>query len=300
MTGQFPMPEASCRRFSPSSLGLMRSVVRAGRRSPSVFSVTTPSLARFQVESGAYERPGQAAGPAPMELLLSALVTCAASTIDSVLAKMRVEVTGLNVVADAERSDQVPRVYTAIDLDFQVASEAPEERLLHAIELTERTCSVSVMLSSAALIAPRLVHVRRVEAAVTRPLRQQILRPHQGLDDLVSPGESAPDATWFAAMCDGEVVGTAGLIPEQSPDKDGIAPLRLRAMATSESQRGRGLGRLLLEAALADARSIGADVVWCSARTSAKNFYSSAGFSETSEVYDVEDLGPHVRMAIAL
>ncbi len=235
-----------------------------------------------------------------MELLLSALVTCAASTIDSVLAKMRLDVTGLNVVADAERSDRVPRVYTAIDLDFQVASEAPEERLMHAIDLTERTCSVSVMLSVSAPITPRLIHVRRVEPAVTRPLRQQILRPHQSLDELVSPGESAPGAVWFAAMCEGDVVGTAGLIPEQSPDRGGVSSLRLRAMATSESQLGRGLGRLLLEAVLAEARSSGADVVWCSARTLARDFYSAAGFSETSEVYDVEHIGPHVRMALTL
>lgn len=277
----------------------MRSVVRAVRESEGVLSVTTPSQARFLVESGAYDRAGQAAGPAPMELLLSALVTCAGSTIDAVLAKMRLEVTGLNVVADAERSDRVPRVYTAIDLYFQVASEAPEERLLHAIDLTERTCSVSVMLSEVASITSRLVHVRRVEPAVTRPLRQQILRPHQSLDELVSPGESAPGAVWFAAMCDGDVVGTAGLIPEQSPDRDATA-IRLRAMATSDSQRGWGLGSLLLETALSDARLTGADVVWCSARTSARDFYSAAGFVATSDVYDVEHLGPHVRMALTL
>jgi uncharacterized OsmC-like protein/predicted GNAT family N-acyltransferase len=262
--------------------------------------VTTPSEARFRVESGAYDRPGEAIGPAPMELLLSALVTCAGSTIDSVLEKMRFEVAGLNVVADADRSDRVPRVYTKIDLDFQIASEAPEDRLLHAIEVTERTCSVSVMLADVAPISARLVQVRQVEPAVTRPLRQQMLRPHQSLDELVSPGESAPGAVWFAAIRDGEVVGTAGLIPEPAPDLDVASPLRLRAMATSASQRGRGLGKLLLDAALAEARAKDADVVWCSARTSARDFYTVAGFVETSETYDEDHIGPHVRMALTL
>lgn len=271
------------------------------RISERVFRVDTPSRARFRVEAGAYQRPGEAAGPSPMELLLAALVTCAGDTIDSVLAKMRFEVAGLNVVAEADRAERAPRVYTAIDLEFQVASEAPEGRLRHAVELTERTCSASVMLAKAAPIVPRLISVRRVDAATTRPLRQHVLRPHQTLDELVSPGETAPGAAWFAAAREGEVVGTVGLLPEPSPDHpDANQPVRLRGMATSPDMRGRGLGRVMLAAALDHARSAGADLLWCSARTPARDFYRGAGFVETSEIYDVEQIGPHVRMALAL
>lgn len=261
--------------------------------------MATPSQARLMVEAGAYDRPGEAAGPAPMELMLASLVTCAGSTLDAVLAKMRFEVAGLNVVADAERADRVPRVYAGIDLEFHVASGAPEDRLLHAIEVTERTCSASFMLSQVTDLSARLVHVRRVEPAETRLLRQQILRPHQSLDELAT--EEDPAAVWFGAVVAGEVVGTLSLIPETSPNvADAAHPFRLRSMATSNSMQGRGLGRVLLAAGIAHVGSLGGDLIWCSARLSAAGFYRQAGFMDVSERYEVEHIGTHVHMALRL
>lgn len=274
----------------------MHSVVRGFRESQGVFEVATPSQARLVVEAGAYERPGEALGPAPMELMLASLVTCAGSTVDAVLAKMRFQVAGLNVVAEAARADQTPRVYTSIVLEFHVASEAPEGRLLHAIDVTERTCSASVMLSQATDLSARLVHVRQVEPVETRPLRNLVLRPHQSLDELAA--EENPAAVWFGAVVEGEVVGSLSLAPESSPDgSDATNPFRLRSMATSDRMRGRGLGRVLLAAGLAHVLSLGADLVWCSARVPAAGFYLRAGFVEVSEPYEVEHIGPHVRMA---
>ncbi|MEX2654276.1 MAG: GNAT family N-acetyltransferase [Acidimicrobiia bacterium] len=275
----------------------MHSVVRGFRESQGVFEVATPSQARLIVEAGAYERPGEALGPAPMELMLASLVTCAGSTVDAVLAKMRFEVAGLNVVADAARADRTPRVYTSIDLEFHVASEAAESRLLHAIEVTERTCSASVMLAQSTDLSARLVHVRRVPPAATRPLRKLVLRPHQSLDELAA--EEDPSASWFGAVVAGEIVGSVSVAPESSPDvSDATNPFRLRSMATT--MRGRGLGRVLLAAALDHVGSRGGDLVWCSARVPAAGFYLRAGFGEVSEPYEIEHIGPHVRMALWL
>lgn len=273
----------------------MKSIVRAGRVTEGVYRVATPSKAELMVEAGAYDRPGQAAGPAPMELMLGALVTCAGSTIEAVLAKMRQPVTGLNVVADGVRSESVPRVYTSILLEFHVASSAPEDRLHRAVEVTERTCSASVMLSQVADMSHRLVVVREVEAERTRPLRKQVLRPHQSLDELAS--EEDPAATWLAALAGDNVVGTVSVAPETSLDQATTTPFRLRAMATASQFRGRGLGTVLLDAALATARSRGADSVWCSARVPVVDFYRRAGFAVTSQPYDVPHIGPHVRMS---
>ena len=281
------------------TLQSMRSVVRGVRSSTGVFEVSTPSRMSFTVEAGAYERPGEAAGPAPMELLLASLVTCSGSTIEAVLDKMRFAVAGLNVVADAERAERPPRVYTSIDLEFHVAVEAPADRLRHAIELTERTCSASVMLAQSVPISPRLVHVHRVSAAETRRLRRQILRPHQSIDELAAEEDAA--ATWFAAIREGEVVGTVSVSPEASSDgSEAVRPFRLRAMATSVDLRGRGLGAVMLAAAVDHVRSESGDEVWCSARVPAAGFYRRHGFVETSATYDVEHIGPHVRMALRL
>jgi len=277
---------------------LVPTVVRGSRRSGSVFDVVAPSGARIVVEAGAGDGPGGAAGPTPMELLLAALVTCAGSTFDDILVKMRRPAVALNVVAEAVRSERAPRVYTSISVEFHVAVPASTARLERALRLTEATCSAAVMLSSATALTSRIVDVRRVDPAVTRPLRQHILRPHQTLEELVTAGEGADGAAWMAAFDGDDVVGTVGLVPESLPEGGPEPALRLRAMATSTAKRGRGLGGVLLAAALDHAWSVGARRVWCSARTPAAGFYSAFGFVETSDVFEVDAIGPHVHMAI--
>ena len=274
----------------------MRSIVRGVRQPSGRFAVTTSAASHLIVEPGAYDRPGEAEGPAPMELMLASLVTCAGTTLDAVLAKMRFDVSALNVVADGTRAETVPRVYTDIELEFQVATDAPRDRLVRAIEVTERTCSASAMIGSVASVVPRLVRVIAVDADVTRELRRAVLRPHQTLAELER--EENPDAAWFAAIGDdGQAVGSVSIAPEASPDGGDGQAFRIRAMATTEDTRGRGLGAVLLAAALDHARREGGDSVWCSARTTASGFYRNAGFVETSDRYDVDHIGEHVRMA---
>lgn len=234
-----------------------------------------------------------------MELMLASLVTCAGTTIDAVLAKMRFDVAALNVVADGLRAETVPSVFTDIELEFQVASGAPRDRLVRAIEVTERTCSASAMIASVASVVPRLVQVKVVDAGVSRELRRAVLRPHQSLEELER--EESPGATWFAAIGDdGDAIGSVSIASEASPDGVDGRGFRIRAMATTERMRGRGLGAVLLAASLDHARRELGEYVWCSARNSAGGFYRNAGFVETSDSYDVEHIGEHVRMALRL
>ena len=266
------------------------------RQASGRFAVATSGPTPLIVEPGAYERPDAAEGPAPMELMLASLVACAGTTIDDVLAKMRFDVSALNIVADGLRADRVPRVFTDIALEFHIASDAPRDRLARAIEVTERTCSASAMIGAVALVVPRLVQVTTADAGVTRALRRTVLRPHQSLEELER--EENLEATWFAAIGDdGEAIGSVSIVPEPSPDGADDNGFRIRGMATTERMRGRGLGAVLLAAAVHHAQREGGEYVWCSARTSAGGFYRSAGFVETSDLYDVEHIGEHVRMA---
>lgn len=230
--------------------------------------------------------------------MLASLVTCAGSTLDAVLAKMRLDVAALNVVADGTRAERPPRVYTEIALEFHVACHGDRERLEHAIEVTERTCSASVMIGQVADLNARLVQVCEVDAGDTRELRQRVLRPHQSLTELAA--EEHPAAVWFGAIAE-EVVGTVSISAEPPPGEyEGSRPFRLRAMATSEGMRGRGLGQVLVAAAVDRVQREGGDMLWCSARTAAVEFYRKSGFSETSEEFDVPDIGPHIRMSLRL
>jgi GNAT superfamily N-acetyltransferase len=139
--------------------------------------------------------------------------------------------------------------------------------------------------------------IRRVDPVLTRPVRRQVLRPHQTLEELIVPGEDDPEAGWFAAydtqVAGDVVIGTAGVFPEDRPET-GPGGWRLRAMAATTP--GAGVGTALLEACLAHAGERGGRYLWCSARVPAMGFYIRHGFVTVSDAYEPPGLGPHVTM----
>ncbi len=93
-------------------------------------------------------------GPSPMELLLIGLVGCTAYDVVGILQKKRQEVSGLEVSARAERAEDPPRVYTAIEVDYVVRGRGISPKAVEdAIRLSKETyCSASIMLGKAAQI----------------------------------------------------------------------------------------------------------------------------------------------------
>lgn len=235
-----------------------------------------------------------------MELMLVSLATCAQSTILDVLEKMRQPFDDVRVLVDGERAEKAPRAWTRVRLTYLVRGEAVPDRVVRAVEITARACSASSMISRVSDLSEEAIQIRSVDAEATRPLRHSVLRPHQSLEELVVPGEDHPDAGWYAAFRGDEVIGTAGVFPEQPPDGGSTRSWRLRAMAVAEGDRDRGIGEVLLEACLDHAGRHGADHVWCAARVPAEAFYTRAGFRRVGEEYEPAEIGPHVRMDLDL
>jgi GNAT superfamily N-acetyltransferase len=139
-----------------------------------------------------------------------------------------------------------------------------------------------------------MVEVRPVPAEATRPLRQQVLRPHQTLDALAAEDARDPGGSWFAAFgADGEVVATGIL----SRREEGW---QVRGMAVAPGHRGRGLGSAVLATLLDVAASRGGGLVWCNARVPARRLYERAGFEAVGDVFEVARIGPHVTMELRL
>jgi putative redox protein len=94
-------------------------------------------------------------GPSPMELVLIGLVGCTAYDVVGILGKKRQQVTGLEVVAHAERAEEPPRVYTDIALEYVVRGKGIQAKAVEdAIRLSKETyCSVSIMLGKTARIS---------------------------------------------------------------------------------------------------------------------------------------------------
>lgn len=81
-------------------------------------------------------------------------------------------------------------------------------------------------------------------------------------------------------------------------DLDGRPGIQLRGMAVDPTHHGRGLGRRLLDFALADADPEQRFVIWCNARQTAVGFYEKTGWRAVGERFDITGVGPHYRMVL--
>lgn len=136
--------------------------------------------------------------------------------------------------------------------------------------------------------------LRPITAADTRPLRHEVLRPHQPPSTIVYDAEDDPRTLHLGAFADGQLIGTGTIHP------DGAAVFRVRGMAVRDGYRRAGVGTAILEGLVEHARSRGATSVWCNARTTARGLYARAGFVAVGEEWDEPFLGPHVRMERSL
>ena len=107
------------------------------------------------------EFEGDGSATKPLELLLIALGGCTGMDVVPLFKKMRQDVTAVELNITAERSEEHPRVYTRIDLEYVVTGKAlEEEKVKRAIELSqEKYCSVSAILKKSCPVnyAVRLV-----------------------------------------------------------------------------------------------------------------------------------------------
>jgi ribosomal protein S18 acetylase RimI-like enzyme len=133
------------------------------------------------------------------------------------------------------------------------------------------------------------LETRRIAVALTRPLRQAVLRPHQTQEELA--GHEPSDAFAVGVFESDELIAV-GLIGSDGPP----GSWRVRGMATAAHARGRGAGTAVLRALLNHAIANGATRIWCNARVAALSLYERAGFRTISEPFDEPNIGRHYVM----
>jgi len=86
----------------------------------------------------------------PMQLLLSALLGCAAVDIVSMVKKRRKTLLDLKGIADGNRKEEHPKRFTAIHLHYKIFSpDLTEEEAERIVDLaTTKYCSVASSVSS--------------------------------------------------------------------------------------------------------------------------------------------------------
>lgn len=139
--------------------------------------------------------------------------------------------------------------------------------------------------------------IRAITAEETRPLRQQVLRPQQRVEELVFGCDAHPDARHLGAFHREQLIGITSVAPEPMPGQAVDAGAwQMRGMAVLPGAQGQGVGRAIVEACLAHLCSKAARRLWFNARTGAVPFYRALGFEIVGDEFDVPTVGPHYVM----
>ena len=106
------------------------------------------------VMDGAPDAGGRNLGVRPMEMLLLGLGGCTAFDVVSILQKSRQQISDCEVEIEAERADEIPKIFTHIHVHFIVSGRGlDEKKVSKAVSLSaDKYCSASRMLEKAATI----------------------------------------------------------------------------------------------------------------------------------------------------
>ncbi len=104
------------------------------------------------IMDGAPDHGGRNLGIRPMEMLLIGLAGCTGFDVVSILKKSREAVTGCEVVIEAERATEDPKVFTRIHVAYRVSGRAlVPAKVERAVTLSkDKYCSASIMLGATA------------------------------------------------------------------------------------------------------------------------------------------------------
>jgi putative redox protein len=97
---------------------------------------------------------GEDTAPTPMETVLACLTGCTSFDVVNILKKKRQIITGYSVVAEAERAEEPPEVFTKIHIKYIIKGKnINKDAVERAIQLSyDKYCSVGAMLKKTAEI----------------------------------------------------------------------------------------------------------------------------------------------------
>lgn len=106
------------------------------------------------VLDGAPENGGRNIGMRPMEMLLIGMGACTSFDVVTILKKARQPIVDCVAEIQAERADEIPKVFTKIHVHFVVTGDGLNEmQVERAVKLSaEKYCSASIMLSKSVAI----------------------------------------------------------------------------------------------------------------------------------------------------
>lgn len=117
------------------------------------FESTNPSGETFLINAAA-EHGGEGAGLRPKAMMLSALAGCSGLDVASLIEKMKLEVADFKIVTIANLTEEHPKVYDAVTVEYHFyGNNLNEAKLQRAVDLSvEKYCGVMEMFRQFAKI----------------------------------------------------------------------------------------------------------------------------------------------------
>lgn len=111
------------------------------------------------ITDAAVESGGNDLGPRPKAMLLAGLIGCTGVDVKMILDKMKVAPEDIHIEVEAEASEEDPKIYTDIHLNYIFkGKDLPLDKLERAVNLSlEKYCGVTAMLEKAANITHAII-----------------------------------------------------------------------------------------------------------------------------------------------
>ena len=125
---------------------MVKNVVSTKWTQKSQFETDNPSGYKFTMFDKSQDN-GDVVGFAPKALMLSSLAGCSGLDVVSLLEKMRAEVADFNIEVTAELTDEHPKFYNKVKVDYHFSdTELQPEKIQKAVNLSvTKYCGVMEM-----------------------------------------------------------------------------------------------------------------------------------------------------------
>ena len=127
-------------------------------------------------------------------------------------------------------------------------------------------------------------------------LRLKVLKRKEWDYEYQYSGDDEPTTFHLGVFIDERLATIASFFANTNKQVNARNPIQLRGMATLSDYQGRGLGRLMIQAAIHESKKRNHDILWCNAREEAVKFYEKLGFNISGEKFDIPRVGPHYVM----
>jgi GNAT superfamily N-acetyltransferase len=140
--------------------------------------------------------------------------------------------------------------------------------------------------------------VQEVPTSEVLVLRMSVLRDGTPSQDPRYADDDAKGSVNLGIRESGILVACSTWLPRPWPLDESAPATQLRGMAVAKHLQSKGLGRILLQAGLARAKSLQSQYIWARARDNALYFYERNGFKTIGDQFidEASGLGHHLVM----